>query len=160
MNSVGAIIVASFAVLWVAAGTHNFRRPWPGLLFLVSVLISAGIVFVATHVRPATQHAGGFNGPVYGMFVALEVVFIVIAIALLNRSGRKQHLIPVIAFIVGAHFFGMVPALHSNEFWWIGSAMCLLPILTMSILPQNRWVPVVGLGCAFILWGSAIRAFF
>jgi hypothetical protein len=50
LNSVGAIIVASFAVLWVAAETRNFRTPWPGLLFLVSVLISAGIVFAATHV--------------------------------------------------------------------------------------------------------------
>jgi hypothetical protein len=160
MNSIGAIIIAGFAVLWVAAGTRNLPAPWRGLLFLIAVLISASVLFAATHVKMTSPATGGFNGQIYGIFVILEVVFIVIAVVLLNRSGRKQYLIPVIAFIVGAHFFGMVPALDANEFWWIGGAMCLLPLFTMSILPENLWAPVVGLGCAGILWFSSIRPFF
>lgn len=160
MNSIGAIIVASFAVLWVVAGTRNLRAPWPGLLFLISVLISAGVFFAARHVKMSSSATAGFNGQIYGIIVTLEVVFIAIAVVIFNRTGKKQYLIPVIAFIVGAHFFGMVRALHSNEFLWIGGAMCLLPILTMSILPQKLWASVVGVGCAFILWGSAVRAFF
>lgn len=94
------------------------------------------------------------------MFVTLEVIAIGCAVILLNRFDAKQYLIPVIAFIVGTHFFGMVPALRSNDFWWVGGAMCLLPVLTMSLLPQKTWTPVVGVGCALILWLSALRAFF
>jgi hypothetical protein len=58
------------------------------------------------------------------------------------------------------HYFGLVWALGSNEYWFVGIAMCLLSILTMSMVRQNLWDLVVGLGCAVILWFSVIRAFF
>jgi hypothetical protein len=160
MNVVGAMIVACFAVLWVAAGMQSFRRPWFGLLFAISILISLAIIYAATKATPGSSHGRGFNGPVYGIFVTLEALFIIIAVVVLNRTGQKQYLIPVIAFIVGAHFFGMVPALHSSEFWWIGGGMCVLPVVTVLTLPPNLWAPVVGIGCAAILWLSALPAFF
>jgi predicted membrane channel-forming protein YqfA (hemolysin III family) len=125
----------------------------------ISILISAAVI-IAEISAPFPKHSGGFNGRIYGIVVMLEVIAIIIAAMLLNRPGRKQYLIPVVAFIVGAHFFGMVPALRSNEFWWIGGAMCALALLTMSILPRKFWAPVVGIGCAMILWFSALRAFF
>jgi hypothetical protein len=159
VNSIGAIIVAGFAVLWVAAGAHQFRRRWFVSSLAMSILISFLIICAATRI-PFGRHVGRFDGRIYGIFVALEVAAIGIAIALLKRPDRKPYLIPVIAFIVGAHFFGMVPALHSNEFWWIGGAMCLLPLLTTVVLPQKTWAPAVGIGCAFILWLCALGAFF
>jgi len=159
LNAVGAIIVASFAVVWVAAGASQLDRRWFVTLLTLAVLISGVIIFAATRI-PFGRHSGGFNGKIYGIFVVLEFVAIFIAMALLNRLGVKQYVMPVIAFIVGAHFFGMVPALHSNDFWWVGGIMCLLPLATMSILPQRIWSATVGIGCAMILWLSALRAFF
>ncbi|HLW34513.1 MAG TPA: hypothetical protein VKS98_02535 [Chthoniobacterales bacterium] len=159
MNSVGAIIVASFAIVWVAAGASQLKRQWFLTLLGLGVLISGSIVFAAAKI-PFGRQSEGFNGKIYAIFVTLEVVAIVIAVTLLKRIGAKQYLIPAIAFIVGAHFFGMVPALGSNEFWWVGGAMCLLPLVTISILPQEKWSPTVGIGCAMILWLSAVGAFF
>jgi hypothetical protein len=158
VNSIGAIIVACFAVFWVAAGAHVLGRRWFLTLLAMSIAISGAIVFAAMCL-PFGRQNGSFNGRIYGVFVTLEVIAILIAVVLLKRSGAKQFVVPVIAFIVGAHFFGMVPALHSNEFWWVGGAMCLLPIATISILPQPTWAPVVGIGCAVILWSSALSAF-
>lgn len=159
MNGTGAIIVAAFAVLWVAAGTRQLGRIWFASLLLLALLVSGLFIFAAAFIPYATR-GGRFDGKIYGIFVILELVAIVIAVALLNRTGRKQYLIPVIAFIVGAHFFGMVSALHSNDFWLVGGAMCILALAAISILPQNIWAPVVGIGCALILWLSALRAFF
>jgi hypothetical protein len=159
LNPIGAIVVAFFAVLWVAAGASNFSRRWFGSLLALSILISATIVLAATRV-PFGRHSAGFNGRIYGIFVALEAVAILIGVVVINRVGAKQYLMPMIAFIVGAHFFGMVPALHSNEFWWVGGAMCLLALVTVPVLPQSAWSPVVGLGSALILWLSALGAFF
>lgn len=159
MNSVGAIIVASFAILWVAAGTHQFGRRWFAALLALSILISTTIALAAARV-PFGRHSAEFDGRVYGIIVTLEVIAIAIAVIVLKRSGVKHYVIPMIAFIVGAHFFGMVPALHSNDFWWVGAAMCLLPAATVLILPQRAWAPVVGIGCALILWLSALGAFF
>jgi hypothetical protein len=159
LNSVGAIIVASFALLWVAAGAHQLGRHWFVSILSISILISAGVIIAAIS-APFPKHTGGFDGTIYWIVVAREVAAITIAVVLLSRPGRKQYLIPVIALIVGAHFFGMVPALHLNEFWWIGGAMCALSLLTMSILPWKFWAPTVGIGCAIILWFSALGAFF
>jgi hypothetical protein len=159
LNGIGAIIVACFAVLWVAAGASQLDRRWFVTLLALAILISGAIVFAATRI-PFGRHSGGFNGKVYGIFVMLEFIAILIAAMLLNRAGRTEYLMPAIACVVGVHFFGMVPALRSNDFWWVGGVMCALPLATMSILPQKIWSPVVGIGCAVILWLSALRAFF
>jgi hypothetical protein len=159
VNSIGAIILACFAVAWVAAGTHQLDRRWFGLLFVTAMLISVAIVVAATRI-PFGRHSAGFDGRIYGIFVTLEAVAIICTVVLLRRLDAKQYVIPVIAFIVGVHFFGMVPALHSNLFWWVGAAMCVLSLAMMSILSQRFWAPVVSVGCALILWLSALRAFF
>ncbi len=159
MNWVGAVIVAGFAALWVAAAAHQLCRRWFLLIVSASILISTAVIIAAIR-APIGKDTGGFNGAIYGIVVALEVAAILVAAVLLTRSGRKQYLIPVIALIVGAHFFGLVPALHSNQFWWLGGAMCALSLLTMWVLPQKLWAPVVGIGCAVILWSPSLHAFF
>jgi hypothetical protein len=159
LNGIGAIIVSAFAVLWIAAGTHQLGRLWFALLLLLALLVSGVFIFAVGFI-PYAARGGHFHGKIYQIFVALEVVAIIAAVVLLKGTGRKQYLVPVIALIVGAHFFGMVPALGSDLFWWVGGAMCVLPLLTMSILPQKAWAPVVGIGCALILWLSALGAFF
>jgi len=155
---VGAIIVSIFAVVWVAAGTHQLGRRWFALLSLMSILVSLGVICAAASITPA--HSVAFNATAYNISVVFEAVLIFLAVVFLVRSGNKQFLLPVISIIVGLHFFGMVWALGSNLYWFVGAAMCLLSILTMSIFPQLIWAPVVGIGCAVILWCSVICAFF
>src|ERR1700726_424379 len=79
LNSIGAIIIASFAVLWVAAGTNTLGRRWFAALVSLSILISATIGFVATRVSFG-KHRVGFDGKIYGIFVTLEVIAILIAV--------------------------------------------------------------------------------
>jgi hypothetical protein len=155
---VGATIVSTFAVIWTAAGARNLDRRWFFSLLLMSILISLGVIYVTGQMQPA--HPFKFNAKAYNISVAFEVILIFIAVLFLRRAERKALLLPVISIIVGLHFIGMVWALGSNLYWWIAGAMSLLPVITMSILPRNMWGPVVGLGCAVILWLSAICAFF
>jgi hypothetical protein len=155
---IGAIIVGSFAIIWTAAGASNMARRWFLLAVSSSVLISAVIIFAAWHIQPGQP--AQFNLKAYYLSVAFEAILIAIAVFALTRTGRKFLLIPAISIIVGLHFYGMVWALGSNEYWWIGTAMCLLPIVTMLFLPRHVWAPVVGWGCALILWVSIIWTFF
>ena len=154
---IGAIVVSTFAVIWIAAGTRNLGRRWFSWLLSISILISLGVIVAAAKIAPA--HRATFNGKAYGLSVAFETVLIFLAVFFLRSGDRKRFLLPIISIIVGLHFFGLVWALGSNE-WFVGSAMCLWSILTMSILPRNLWDSVVGLGCAVILWFSVICAFF
>jgi hypothetical protein len=155
---IGAIIVSCFAIIWTAAGSRDLRRPWFTVLLSSSVLISVAIVVAAGQIQPA--HPVRFNARAYNWSIGFETIFILLAVIFLTKTDRKYLLLPVISLIVGLHFFGMIWALGSNNYWWIGTAMCFLPIVTMSILPRNLWMPVVGLGCALILWLSAIWALF
>lgn len=155
---VGAIIVSCFAVIWAAAGSRRLGQRWFAILLSMSVLISSGLIYAGSRIEPARPLT--FSPKAYSISVALEAVLILLAVLFLRRPDRKHLLLPVISIIVGLHFFGMVWALGSNLYWWVGGAICLLPILTMSILPRNVWDPVVGLGCALILWLAVICAFF
>jgi hypothetical protein len=150
--------VSIFAIIWTAAGTHQLGRRWSALFSFMSILISLAVIYVAT--RIALTHPVVFNPTAYNISVGFEGVLIFLAVLFLVRSGSKQFLLSVISIIVGLHFFGMVWALGSNLYWFVGAAMCLLSILTMSIFPQLLWAPVVGIGCAMILWCSAVCAFF
>ena len=155
---IGAIVVSTFAVIWIAAGTRNLGRRWFSWLLSISILISLGVIIAAEKIAPV--HPATFNGKAYGLSVSFEAVLIFLAVLFLRSDDRKRFLLPIISIVVGLHFFGLVWALGSNEYWFVGSAMCLLSILTMSILPRNLWDSVVGLGCAVILWFSVICAFF
>jgi hypothetical protein len=155
---VGAIIVSCFATTWAIVGARTLGRRWFAFLIAVAIFISAGVIFAGAHI--ALAHPLTFNARAYNIWVALEAALIFFAIVILRATNRKHLLLPVISIVVGLHFFGMVAALGSNLYWWIGGAMCLLPIVTISILPRNVWAPVVGLGCAVILWSAAICAFY
>lgn len=155
---IGAIIVSTFAVVWTAAGTRNLERRWFVWLLLMSILISLGVVYAGARMQPA--HPFTFNVRAYNLSILFEVVLIFFAVLFLRGAERKDLLLPTISIIVGLHFIGMVWALGSNLYWWIAGAMCLLPVITVSILRRGLWAPVVGLGCAVILWLSSICAFF
>jgi hypothetical protein len=58
---IGAVILASFAVLWVGAGVRDFGRRWVALLLTISVLISAAVIVTAIRI-PFGKHSAGFNG--------------------------------------------------------------------------------------------------
>ena len=155
---IGAIIISAFAVVWTIAGTREWRRaPFVGCV-LGALLISAAVIALTGRIPPA--HPVRFNVTAYIWAVGFEIFFIFVALALLKRAGRKHLLLPIISVIVGLHFFGMVPALGSDIYWWIGGAMILLPVAAMSLLPRKAWAPVTGLGGALILWLSAVSSLF
>ena len=140
---IGAIVVSIFAVIWIAAGTRNLGRRWFSWLLSISILISLGVIVAAGKISPA--HPATFNGKAYGLSVAFEAILIFLAVLLLSSGDRRRFLLPIISIIVGLHFFGLVWAFGSNEYWFVGSAMCLLSILTMSILPRNLWASLPAL---------------
>jgi hypothetical protein len=58
LNSIGAIIIAVFAVIWIAAGANQLGRRWFLALLAFSIMISAAIGFAAFSI-PFGKHSGG-----------------------------------------------------------------------------------------------------
>jgi predicted branched-subunit amino acid permease len=110
---IGAIVVSTFAVIWIAAGTRNVGRRWFSWLLSISILISLGVIVAAGKIAP--PHPTMFNGKAYGVSIAFEAVLILLAVLVLRRDDRQCFLLPIIAIVAGLHFFGLVWALGSNE---------------------------------------------
>jgi hypothetical protein len=119
--------------------------------------------------RPTATGARALHPGAYWLFVAFEAIAIPLAVTILKRRQKPQYILPAIAVLVGLHFFGLVPAFGFRVFAWIGAAMCALALLTIWALPSSvswelggsarqvdLWALVVGLGCAVLLWCTAL----
>src|SRR5262249_45112794 len=145
---------------------QGFGSRWRGLTVIiaaiVSVSIGAAVMWRARFVH-AVAKPGSFNGAVYSWAVTLESLAIVITVIALRRRGRNEYIMPSVAFIVGAHFFGLARAMTGGGervFIWIGGLMCvsaavIIFAIARSILSSAQSMAVTGFSCAIILWAAA-----
>lgn len=111
------------------------------------------------------QAVNPFRTRAYTMSVALMVIAIPSASFVLRAAGFAGAIVPVIAVLVGAHFFGLVRAFDSKRFALIGGAMCLVGVLALRLpvrlsLDTGTSIALretmVGIGCALVLWVSVL----
>jgi hypothetical protein len=100
---------------------------------------------------------------IYWSAVAFETVAILAAVFVLRAKGLKDYIMPAVAFIVGAHFFGLARAMIGGGlgFIWVGGIMCVLAAaiifgLRHSLISSAQSMALTGFGCASILWISAL----
>jgi hypothetical protein len=171
---IGAILLASFAVLWAGLGARSLGRSWALRLTAFSALLSLALINVAVRQLQAptgkmTGQPMAYNPRAYWLSVAFEAIAIPVAVFVLRRTGRYRYILPAIGLVVGLHFFGLVPAFGSLEFAWIGGAICGLVLASVALLPPTAtwkvagsplqvelWSVVVGLGCSAILSCSSL----
>jgi hypothetical protein len=164
--AVGALIGTCFAFAWAIAGAQGLGSQWRGLAVAIAATVSVSIgatVMWRSRSVDAVATSGSFNGAVYGWAVTLESLAIVITVIALRRRGRSEYIMPSVAFIVGAHFFGLARAMISGgrAFIWVGGIMCVLAAaiifgLRHSLISSVQSMALTGFGCASILWISAL----
>ena len=177
MNSgpaIGAILLASFAVLWAGLGARSLGRAWALRLTALSALLSLALINLAVRQLQAptgkiANRPNAYSPRAYWLSVAFEAIAIPVAVFVLRKTGRYRYILPAIGLVVGLHFFGLVPAFGSIEFAWIGGAICGLVLVSVLLLPPTAtwkiagstrqvelWSVAVGLGCSAILSCSAL----
>src|SRR5260370_42526424 len=140
--AIGALIATCFGIGWAIAGVQGLPSRWRlsmlGMAVLLSLLISAGILWRLRFHPHLVSGAGTFKGPIYWSSVAFETVAIFVAVFTLRWKGLKDYIMPTVAFIVGLHFSGLARAILSSKRGFIlpGTAMCVLT--ASSILGLGR----------------------
>ncbi|HZR39101.1 MAG TPA: hypothetical protein VFB12_03225 [Ktedonobacteraceae bacterium] len=90
-----------------------------------------------------------------------EVVLIVLAVALLGRSGASHFTLPVIALIVGVHFLPLARLFNVRVYYLTGALLSLLSLIALVALllglqlagpSPNNWSLFVSVGAALVLW--------
>jgi hypothetical protein len=173
--AIGALITVTFGALWAWWGDLALGGLAALLLAVLIGAIAAPLILAAIRlllVTPKLQ-PGASGNPLkafsYRLAVAFEAITIPTADALLGKEHHAAFMAPVTAMIMGVHFFGLVSASKVRLYLGVGLAMCMLAGLTMLLLPASAtvggsvaphpiiiWTVVIGLGCAAILWASAI----
>src|SRR6516162_1162948 len=116
MGSVAAIegiIVASFAALWAGLGVRSLGRGWAIRLTVASAVLSLALVIAGVgklRSPSTTTPAGVLYLNAYWLSVAFAAVAIPLAVFILKRRRQHQYILPIVALIVGLHFFVLVLA--------------------------------------------------
>jgi hypothetical protein len=171
----GVLITVTFGALWAWWGGLALGGLAALLLAAITGAIAVPLILAAIRLLLVTQRlppgvsGSPFRALAYRLAVAFEAITVPVADALLGKEHHVAFMAPVTAMIVGVHFFGLVSASKVRLYLGVGLAMCALAGLTMLLLPASEtvgggtaphhiiiWTVVVGLGCAAILWASAV----
>jgi hypothetical protein len=160
-----SIMMGFFAVMWVFWATSSLSGQialWTvGVAVVVSVVIALLVRARARNI-PEDPSSTPPNWKVFWGSVAFEIVGAVVGLSLLNQFGQNRFDMPVLALIVGIHFFGVGAAFHTRLHHWLAAAMCLVALLSLIWLPPAGVETVsicdlvVGPGCAVILWSFVL----
>jgi hypothetical protein len=161
-------MMGGFAVLWVFWGTLSLPDLIEILVIAGALVISVVVGLVASRwVRrvPADDSEQPPNWRIFWSWIVFEIVAGAVGIGLLYNLGQGRFALPWLALVVGIHFFGMGAAFHTSIHHWVGTAMCLLALVSLIWLPSGQPLSpgtvkisdlVVGIGCAVILWSFVL----
>ena len=161
------LITAFFGALWGLTGAYALPGGFSlAALALVAVATTVLLLAAVGLLRLPRQPSSSLgpnpfrSGP-YILAVAFEAIAIPLAAVALNSAGYPEAVVSAVAVIVGLHFFGLVPAFRSRRFAVVGGAMVLVGLLSLLLPPGAEGTyprgALVGLGCAFVLWTSALQ---
>lgn len=157
----GALVCSVFGGVWGIAGSSGLpgraRTPVMAIAAAIALLL---VVFVLARPIPAVE-AVSFDGHIYGIAVAGEVVAIAIAVAVLRWRRRRDLILPAVGVIVGLHFIGMWKAFEMPLFLAVAFAMSAVSLFAFALPGTNARgfsarQSVSGFGCAAVLWIAAL----
>lgn len=172
----GVFFMAFFGTLWAYTGVMGLQGRGVTLVLVVAVIIDIALFIGGVSLIRASRELTNQVSKAqlrrwtstrfwFNIIFATEGLVIVITIAVCNAT-RHPELIPlIIAIIVGVHFLPLAHLFQVKLYYFTGTLLCLLAIITWLFLPEkltlgeyqiNAFMSVVGFGSALILWGTGL----
>lgn len=165
-GAIGTIFLSVFGLLWILFALRDLN--W--LHVAIAVLLSCCIVpLLASSISTIRLTHGPVRGDkahatqrkrinrVFGLVNALQWTAIFAAAMLLGRFHRINLIVPVIVFIVGAHFLPLAHLFEIPLHYFVGCALMTWAIAAPFIFPANSMEASVALGTGVILWLTSIQ---
>ena len=168
--------MAFFGTLWASIGIGGLQG-WGGVWFLIGAVLVGIVLFLggislllasrrlSDQVAEADARQGRRTGLWFGIIFATEGVLIGVASGICNALHRFDVFFPIMALIVGLHFFPLAALFQVKVYYLVGALLCLLALITLLLVPESvpfdgqhitaQWV-VLGFGAALILWGVGV----
>ncbi|SMQ86758.1 hypothetical protein SAMN05444673_6773 [Bacillus sp. OV166] len=173
----GVLFMAFFGTLWAGIGIRGLQG-W-GFLWLLILSLLIGVLLLIGGIKliknsrrlsnammegDATRRSKRM-GMMFGIIFGLEGLLIAAASAICSATNHLDLFVPVMALIVGAHFFPLAHLFRVRIHYIAGTLLCLLATITLLTLPVRVtlghhqievWWATVGFGSALILWGTGV----
>ncbi len=145
---------------WALSDVSGGRALLLGLLAVAAVLYRAARPMLQT---PAYYRQGRF-WLAFWLVIAIEFGLLGAANVVLAHRHHTEWVMPLIAIVVGLHFFPLARLNHNPLWYATGGALCMLVVVTVLVwptsanlrvfgaAPTNTWHFVIATGCAVIFW--------
>ncbi|MGI5233124.1 hypothetical protein [Actinoallomurus sp. CA-142502] len=161
MFRAGVGFYALFGVGWLMLGIGRFGGGVAGVGLPLGLLVALGLMLTAKRRLP---DAAGGPPPArhrrrFAQVNAAQWVLIAVVAAACGRTGRPGLISPLVALIVGAHFFPLA-GVFAQPRMRVPAAL----LITAGVAGPAVWIAhgsqgvvstVVGVACALTLWGTA-----
>ncbi|CAG7659213.1 hypothetical protein ACFQI7_37715 [Paenibacillus allorhizosphaerae] len=172
----GVMFMTFFGALWASIGIIGSRGlgdPWSLVLSsIVTLILLSGAISLfgkARNMNHAStpeerEHWRKINRK-FGLIFGLEGLAIFIASMICNIINNFEVFFPIMAIIVGIHFFPLARLFRENFYYGTGVMLCILGVITF-FLPMNATVnnvtliatsTFIGFGSALTLWVTGLR---
>ncbi|WP_028552115.1 hypothetical protein [Paenibacillus sp. UNC451MF] len=172
----GVMFMTFFGALWASIGiigSHGLGDPWSLVLSgVVTLILLSGAISLFGKARNMNfavtpeerEHWRKINRK-FGLIFGLEGLAIFIASVICNIINNFEVFFPIMAIIVGIHFFPLAQLFRENFYYGTGVMLSILGIITF-FLPMNATVnnvtliatsTFIGFGSALTLWVTGLR---
>ncbi|MEB2268194.1 hypothetical protein LAV77_25670 [Priestia megaterium] len=172
----GVIFMAFFGTLWAGIGIRGMQGwEFPVLItlsLLIGVVLFISAIALIKNSRQLTNEVIKKDGARwrkknrwFGIIFSLEGLFIAISAFICVSTNHLNLFVPVMALIVGAHFFPLASLFQVPIYYITGTLLCLLATIVMLTFPVKiivsdhqimAWWVSIGFGSALILWGTGV----
>ncbi|MEM5008880.1 hypothetical protein WKH54_28000 [Priestia megaterium] len=172
----GVIFMAFFGTLWAGIGIRGMQGwEFPVLItlsLLIGVILFISAIALIKNSRQLTNEVikkdrdrWRKRNRWFGIIFSLEGLFIAIAAFICVSTNHLNLFVPIMAFIVGAHFFPLASLFQVPIYYITGTLLCLLATIVMLTSPVKiiisdhqimAWWVSVGFGSSLILWGTGV----
>lgn len=168
----GLLMMASFTLIWAGiayGGLHGTAYAWGLIVFpLLAIIFIVNGVFlfrIAKHfpkVESEEDKAEGKKmGMWFGIIFAAEGLGIFIAINIVTNMGHPELAIPVIALVVGLHFYPMAKVFKRTIDYYLATWSTIIAVLSIVFslnhtLSQPNVAAFTGIGLAVATSGYGL----
>jgi len=172
----GVMFMTFFGAVWASIGirgSHGIGEPWSLIISsIVTLILLSGAISLFVKARKmdhaATQEERDQRKQInrkFGLIGGLEGLAILIASVICNMINHFELFFPIMAIIVGIHFFPLAGLFRERFYYGTGAILCILGVITF-FLPTNAAVnnvtlvatsTFIGFTSALTLWVTGLR---
>lgn len=168
----GVMFMAFFGTVWADVGIGGLQVSGAIWLLILAILIGAILFFYGIALIRGSRNLSNTNprnsknvNKWFNVVFATEFALIIIAAIVCNATAHFDWFFPIMAIIVGVHFFPLAYLFQVKAYYVTGMLLCLLTIVTLLFVPLkvsvgqhqiNTWWTLVGLGSMLVLWITSL----